>query len=57
MQALGCPIAGDYLYGQALEELPGRFALHSAYLCFTHPLTGEATELESPLPEALEALL
>ena len=57
MQALGCPIAGDYLYGRALKELPGRFALHSAYLSFTHPLTGKATELESPLPEALEALL
>ena len=57
MQALGCPVAGDFLYGTELEELPGRFALHSAYLRVRHPLTGEWSERESPIPPSLRALL
>jgi len=40
MQAMGCPVAGDFLYGTELDELPGRFALHSAYLKVRHPITG-----------------
>jgi len=55
--SLGCPVAGDYLYGRALPQLPGRFALHAAYLSFTHPLTGERISFESPLPSALGELL
>ena len=48
LAALGCPVCGDFLYGRELpEEFPGCFALHSAYLKFTHPLTGETVELES----------
>ena len=57
LAALGHPVAGDYLYGEALPGLPGRFALHSAYVSFMHPVTGQALSFESPLPEALEALL
>lgn len=57
MAFLGCPVAGDGLYGSPLAELPGRFALHSARLAFTHPLTGERIALESPLPEEVRALL
>lgn len=57
MLSLGCPVAGDYLYGAPLPLLPGRFALHSAYLSFRHPLTGESLMLESPLPRELAALL
>ena len=57
MQFLGCPVAGDYLYGTPLEALPGRFALHSAQMQFAHPVTGQMMNFESPLPEALEALL
>jgi len=57
MAALGCPVAGDFLYGTELEALPGRFALHSAYLRVRHPVTGEWIERESPLPDHLEALL
>ena len=55
--ALGHPIAGDYLYGTPDEELPGRFALHSAYLSFIHPVTGERLTFESPLPPELRRLL
>ena len=57
MQALSAPIAGDWLYGTTLTELPGRFALHSAHLAFTHPLTGKYLSFDSPLPEGLSLLL
>lgn len=57
LAAVGCPILGDYLYGEADPRLPGRFALHSAYLRFLHPLTGEPVEARSPLPSELERLL
>ncbi len=55
--ALGHPITGDYLYGTQEAELPGRFALHSAYLSFVHPVTGERLAFESPLPPELRRLL
>ena len=35
----------------------GRNFLHAAELAFTHPLTGKALTLTSPLPEELEAFL
>ncbi|MGN0775764.1 MAG: RluA family pseudouridine synthase [Candidatus Ventricola sp.] len=54
---IGCPIAGDYLYGSALDALSGRFALHSASIRLTQPITGEIIALSEPLPQALEALL
>jgi len=54
---IGCPIAGDYLYGTALDELSGRFALHSAHISLLQPITGERIEIEEPLPQALQALI
>ena len=57
MQALGCPVTGDFLYGTETEALPGRFALHSAYMSFLHPLNGKRLEFESPLPEELKKLM
>ena len=54
---IGCPIAGDYLYGTALDALPGRFALHSASIRLTQPITGETIALDEPLPQALEELM
>lgn len=54
---IGCPIVGDYLYGQELACLSGRFALHSAYVSLLQPVTGVRMEAESPLPDALWALL
>lgn len=53
LAALGCPVAGDFLYGEELTALPGRFALHSHRLLLRHPLTGEEMTLCSPLPPAL----
>lgn len=57
MAFLGCPLAGDFLYGAELPELPERFALHSASLRLLQPVNGEEITLTSPLPPALEALL
>jgi 23S rRNA-/tRNA-specific pseudouridylate synthase len=31
--------------------------LHAAHLAFTHPVTGAAVDVESPLPEDLAAAL
>ena len=57
MAHLGCPVAGDFLYGAELPQLPGRFALHSHEVTLVHPLTGENLHIVSPLPETLTALL
>ena len=48
LRAIGCPVRGDFLYGKEQpEELPGRFALHSAMLDTVHPVTGERILLTS----------
>ena len=57
MSAIGCPVAGDFLYGEELAELPGRFALHSSLLCFTQPVTGERMCFYAPLPADMRRLL
>ena len=57
LAALGCPVAGDFLYGQEDERLPGRFALHSCRLCFCHPLSGEWVEARSPMPANLQEMV
>lgn len=57
MAFLGCPLAGDFLYGAELPELPERFALYSAALRLLQPVNGEEITLTSPLPPAMEALL
>ena len=57
LAAIGCPVAGDYLYGTPLPGLEGRFALHSCALMLDHPVTSERLSFESPLPPALAALL
>lgn len=57
LSSIGCPIAGDYLYGSELPALPGRFALHSAHLSLAQPITHARIELDEPLPDVLAALL
>ncbi|MBE5767491.1 MAG: RluA family pseudouridine synthase [Clostridiales bacterium] len=57
MAHMGCPVFGDFLYGAEDERLPGRFALHSAYISFFHPETGERMEFSAPLPEELLRLV
>ena len=50
---LGCPIAGDFLYGQEDPRLPGRFALHASAIALRQPITGRALRFASPLPAPL----
>ena len=57
MAAIGHPVAGDFLYGRELAELPGRFALHSAAIELDQPLTGARISIESPLPDEMRVLL
>ena len=57
MAAIGCPLAGDWLYGQEDPELISRPALHSARMALRHPVTGEALEFTAPLPEDMARLL
>lgn len=60
---LGFPLCGDDKYGdfprnKALEqEGLKRMFLHAAHLSFTHPLTGEPIELQSPLPDDLQGFI
>ncbi|MCW2984356.1 MAG: RluA family pseudouridine synthase [Conexibacter sp.] len=57
LQAIGHPVAGDPEYGTAgLLGLTRQF-LHARRLAFTHPVTGAAIEVESPLPDDLAAAL
>ena len=55
LAALGCPLAGDRVYGAPSDEI-GRPALHSAALHLLQPVTGETVDLTSPLPEDMEEL-
>ena len=55
--AIGHPVAGDPEYGRAgLLGLPRQF-LHAERLAFTHPSTGAAIEVRSPLPTDLSGTL
>jgi 23S rRNA pseudouridine1911/1915/1917 synthase len=57
--AIGHPVLGDPEYGRAGGpdlRLPRQF-LHADHLAFTHPVTGEALDLRSPLPAELQAAL
>jgi 23S rRNA pseudouridine1911/1915/1917 synthase len=57
MQAIGHPVCGDPEYGTAgLLGLERQF-LHAARLAFEHPLTAEAVDLQSPLPDDLAVAL
>lgn len=55
LAALGCPLAGDWLYGSASDAL-ARPALHSAFLTLRQPVTGAKIELQCELPEDMEEL-
>ena len=57
MAHLGCPLWGDWLYGQAACDLPGRFALHCFRLSLIHPVTGRLLRLSAPPPHELRALI
>ncbi|MGI9020680.1 MAG: RluA family pseudouridine synthase [Solirubrobacterales bacterium] len=55
--AIGHPVAGDPRYGSPGRHGLDRQFLHSARLCFRHPMSEEDMDLTSPLPEDLATLL
>lgn len=57
MAHLGCPLAGDFLYGVEDHALLSRPALHSWRLEVTQPVTGARLRLSSPLPADMARLL
>ena len=57
MASIGCPLAGDWLYGTEDPGLIPRPALHSYALTLTHPVTGEVLRLTAPLPEDMARLV
>ena len=57
MAYLGCPLAGDWLYGTEDPGLIPRPALHSCVLTLAHPVTGVQLEVSAPLPEDMQKLL
>lgn len=57
MASIGCPLAGDWLYGTEDVDLIPRPALHSYALTLTHPVTEETLCLTAPLPEDMVRLI
>ena len=58
MASVGHPLLGDVVYG-AKKPYPGLAGqcLHARRLKFIHPATGEAVEVECPLPDWFELVL
>jgi 23S rRNA pseudouridine1911/1915/1917 synthase len=62
MNAIGCPLVGDFLYAPSKknpfdEQGKPRIFLHSWRLVLTHPRTGESMPFISHLPDDLKNLL
>ncbi len=58
LAGVGCPIAGDGLYGrQARHPEPGRLFLHAHRVILRHPRSHEWLTITSPLPDDLERFL
>ena len=52
------PVIGDRLYGRRPTKASSpRIFLHATRLEFTHPVTGEALTVDSPLPDDLAQVL
>jgi 23S rRNA pseudouridine1911/1915/1917 synthase len=52
---MGHPVCGDVKYGDGNNPLH-RLCLHAWLLCFTHPITGEPMEFETPIPTVFRQL-
>lgn len=58
LASIGCPIAGDGLYGDSDSKSVGtRLALHAHRLAFTHPVSGDTIDATSPWPSDLKGVL
>jgi len=53
---MGHPVCGDVKYGNGDNPLP-RLCLHAYMLCFTHPITRERLEFQTPIPSQFIHLL
>jgi 23S rRNA pseudouridine1911/1915/1917 synthase len=56
LAALGHPIVGDRVYGEADAAVP-RQALHMRRLSLPHPVTRETVQFEAPVPQDLRGLI
>ena len=52
---IGHPVCGDTKYGNGDDPIH-RLCLHAWLLCFTHPVTGQPMEFETPVPTAFKHL-
>ena len=52
---MGHPVCGDVKYGDGNDPLH-RLCLHAYLLCFTHPVTHERMEFETPVPTPFRQL-
>ena len=52
---MGHPVCGDVKYGDGNDPLH-RLCLHAFLLCFTHPVTHERMEFETPIPTQIRQL-
>lgn len=52
---MGHPVCGDVKYGNGDDPLH-RLCLHAWLLCFTHPMTHERMEFETPIPTTFKQL-
>ena len=52
---MGHPVCGDVKYGNGDDPLH-RLCLHAWLLCFTHPVTNEPMEFETPVPTLFRQL-
>lgn len=57
MSAIGCPLAGDWLYGTEDRDLIARPALHSYELWLTHPISGKELHFIALIPEDMQRLM
>lgn len=61
MASIGCPVAGDTLYGGKIPEMFGlrvdRQLLHSSMISFVHPDTGDVLTYTSPLWSDMQQIL
>lgn len=55
MSYIGCPLVGDFLYGERCE-LINRHALHAARMTFAHPADGRTITVSAPFPDDLAEL-
>ena len=57
MASIGCPLAGDWLYGREDPDLIPRPALHAYALELDHPVTGKHLSLTAPIPPDMARLV